>query len=69
MVDGIEESAVEKPYGRGLTFVAWSLGLIGTVMLMVSPVAAETFRVTALVIGGILLVAGAVTFAVCQLRS
>ena len=68
MLDGIREGAVEKPYGRGLTLVAWCLRLIGTVMLMVSPVAAQTFRVPVLVVGGTVLAVGAVIFAVCQLR-
>jgi hypothetical protein len=68
MLDGIREGAVEKPYGRGLTLVAWCLGLIGTVILMVSPVAAQAFRVPVLVGGGTVLAVGAVIFAVCQLR-
>ena len=68
MLNGIWEGAVEKPYGRGPTLVAWCLGLIGTVMLMVSPLAAQAFRVQVLVGGGIVLAVGAVIFAVCQLR-
>ena len=59
---------MQKFYGRGPVFFAWSTAVLGTVMLMLSPIATADTRMPLVVASVALLAVGVVVFGVCQLR-
>jgi hypothetical protein len=52
----------------GLAVLAWCLAVIGTILLLVSPIVSAHLITHVLVAAGIFLVLGAGSYVVCRLR-